>query len=177
MTSFYLGKALLLIGKTDAAAEALQRSIDRKPEKSEALQVFTALGRLYSRSQQKDKALAVWKQLEATFPGDVRVGEQIARTLAEEGQNEAALERYQLLAKQASATDESRAVGLHHRSGRDQTSLGTSRRIAQRVLNRCLTSCGHRAGFMPMFVVESKTDSWELATMQRSLTITPNKLS
>jgi len=33
------------------------------------------------------------------FPGDVAVGEHIAQTLAEEGQNEAALQRFRTLAQ------------------------------------------------------------------------------
>src|SRR6056297_679402 len=37
MASYYLGKALLQIGKADPAAEALQRAIDRKPARNEAL--------------------------------------------------------------------------------------------------------------------------------------------
>ncbi|TWU06369.1 DUF1583 domain-containing protein [Stieleria varia] len=111
MASYYLGKALLLVGRGEAAAAALERAIDRKPARNEALPVFTELGRLYGRSQQTDKALAVWNRLEQSFPGDTRVGEQIAQTLAEEGQNEEALKRYLELAKKTSASGDARGIG------------------------------------------------------------------
>ncbi|MEM9368401.1 MAG: tetratricopeptide repeat protein [Planctomycetota bacterium] len=99
--SFYLGKSLLAIGQTEKAAAAMQRAIKRKPARVEALPMFTELGRIYGRAGQGEKALDVWNQLEALFPGDARVGGQIARTLAEEGKTEDALERFQQLAKTA----------------------------------------------------------------------------
>lgn len=111
MVSYHLGKALLLVGRGEAAAKALERSIDRKPARNQALPVFTELGRLYGRSQQNEKALAVWNRLEETFPGDTRVGEQIAQTLAEEGQNEAALERYVALAKKSASAGDAKGIG------------------------------------------------------------------
>jgi len=45
------------------------------------------------------------------FPGDVRVGEQIAQTLAEEGQNEASLQRFEALAKKTASADDARSIG------------------------------------------------------------------
>jgi len=111
VASYQLGKSLLLVGRGDAAAEAFERAIERKPARNEALPVFTELGRIYSRSQQTEKALAVWTRLEKAFPGDVRVGEQIAQTLAEEGQNEAALQRFETLAQKTASTDDARSIG------------------------------------------------------------------
>ncbi len=124
MASFYLGKALLNIGRTDAAAEALQRAIQRGPARNEALPVFTELGRLYQRAQQRDKALEVWNQLEATFPGDGRVGEQIASILADEGQVEAALERYERLARTAGPADDTRTIGYQIAAAEMKRRLG-----------------------------------------------------
>ncbi len=111
MVSYYLGKALLLVGQADQAAEALERSIERGPVRNEALPVFTELGRIYQRGGQNEKALDVWNGLEKMFPGDTRVGEQIARALAEEGQTEAALQRYEKLAQQSTTSSDFRSVG------------------------------------------------------------------
>jgi len=140
MASYYLGKTLLQIGRSDAAAAALQRSIDRGPAKNEALPVFTELGRLYQRAQQSEKARQVWQQLEATFPGDARVGQQIASTLAEEGQFDAALERYERLAKAAGPADDPRviefrilAAEMKQRLGRSEDALADFEAIAGRL--------------------------------------------
>ena len=110
MVSFYRGKALIAAGDSGAASQALQRAIERKPAKRQALEVFSELGRLYQRSNQAEKALKVWQQLEETFPGDARVSEQIARTLFDEGQFPEALTRYQKLAQRSAANNDSRAV-------------------------------------------------------------------
>src|SRR5690606_9912802 len=118
------GKALLNVGRNDAAAEALQRAIQRGPARNEALPVFTELGRLYQRAQQRDKALEVWNRLEAMFPGDGRVGEQIASILADEGQVEAALERYERLARTAAPADDTRAIGYQIAAAEMKRRLG-----------------------------------------------------
>lgn len=99
LASYYLGQSLVLVGQPDAAAEAFERAIERKPPPAEMLDVFQALGRVYQRAQRNEQALAVWTRLEKLFPSDARVAEQIASTLAEEGQRDAALARYQKLAK------------------------------------------------------------------------------
>ncbi|HJT31387.1 MAG TPA: tetratricopeptide repeat protein, partial [Pirellulales bacterium] len=99
LASYYLGQSLVLVGQPDAAAEAFERAIERKPPPAEMLDVFQALGRVYQRAQRNEQALAVWTRLERLFPNDARVAEQIASTLAEEGQRDAALARYQKLAK------------------------------------------------------------------------------
>ena len=140
MASYYLGKALLQIGKADPAADALRRAIDREPARNEALPVFTELGRLYQRAQQPEKALEVWNRLEATFPGDSRVGEQIAGTLADEGQEEAALQRYERLAAEAGPADDPRVIGyriaaaeMKRRLGRTDEALSDFESIASRL--------------------------------------------
>ena len=98
---YYLGRAHLAVGQTEQAAAAMERAIDRGPARNEALPVFTELGRIYGRAGLNDKALDVWTRLEELFPGDDRVGGQIARTLAEEGNNEEAIKRYAKLATAA----------------------------------------------------------------------------
>ncbi len=99
LASYYLGQSLVLIGQPDKAAEALERSIQRKPAQADLLDIFQALGRVYQRAQKTDKALEVWNRLEKQFPNDARVQEQIATTLLEENEFAAALPRYQSLAK------------------------------------------------------------------------------
>ena len=99
LVSYYLGKSLILLGQVDAAAAALQRAIDKKPARTDLLEISQDLGRIYQRTNRNEEALAVWKRLEATFPGDQQVQEEIASILAEEGAREAALERYDVLAK------------------------------------------------------------------------------
>src|SRR5262245_5032696 len=99
MPAFYLGQSFVLVGQPDAAAEAFERAIQRKPNRVDLLDVFQALGRVYQRAQMTEQALAVWTRLELQFPDDLRVQEQIATTLAEEGQFEQALPRFEKLAK------------------------------------------------------------------------------
>ncbi|MEP3478448.1 MAG: tetratricopeptide repeat protein [Fuerstiella sp.] len=99
--SFYLGKAYLALNKTELAAEALERAIQRRPTRHEAIPIFTELGKLYGRAGASKKALAVWHRLEQQFPGDHRVAGQIAATLAEDGNLNEALTRFELLANSA----------------------------------------------------------------------------
>ena len=99
LASYYLGQSLVMIGQPDAAAEAFERAIVRKPGRTDLLDIFQALGRVYQRAQRSDKALTVWSRLEQLFPDDRRVQEQIAATLAEEGQYDQALPRYEKLAR------------------------------------------------------------------------------
>jgi tetratricopeptide (TPR) repeat protein len=101
LASYYLGQALVMVGQPDAAAEAFERAIARKPGRTDLLDIFQALGRVYQRAQRSDKALSVWSRLEQLFPDDHRVQEQIASTLAEEGQYDQALPRYEKLARAA----------------------------------------------------------------------------
>src|SRR5438876_497846 len=101
MTSYYLGQSFVLVGQPDAAAEAFERAITRRPNRNDLLDIFQALGRVYQRAQKPEQALAVWSRLERAFPDDARVQEQIASTLAEEGQLDQALPRYEKLARTA----------------------------------------------------------------------------
>jgi tetratricopeptide (TPR) repeat protein len=96
---YYLGQVLVLVGQPDAAAEAFERAITRKPNRTDLLDIFQALGRVYQRAQRSEKALGVWNRLEQMFPDDLRVQEQIASTLVEEGQYEQALPRLEKLVK------------------------------------------------------------------------------
>ncbi len=80
----------------------MERSIAREPSgRNDLLEVYQALGRLHQRGGRAEQALAVWRRLEEKFPEDLRVRERIAAALAEDGQLEPALARYQALAKNA----------------------------------------------------------------------------
>ncbi|HEV3167805.1 MAG TPA: tetratricopeptide repeat protein, partial [Isosphaeraceae bacterium] len=96
---YYVGLALVLVGQPEAAAEAFERAIERKPPRADLLEIFQALGRVHQRAHRNDQALAVWNRLEQLFPDDLRVQEQIALALAEESQPALALTRYESLAK------------------------------------------------------------------------------
>jgi tetratricopeptide (TPR) repeat protein len=101
IASYYLGQSLVLVGQPEQAAAAFERAIERKPGPADLLEIFQALGRVHQRAQRTEQALAVWDRLEKSFPGDLRVQEQIASTLVEENQLEQALPRYESLAANA----------------------------------------------------------------------------
>lgn len=92
--SWLLGRSLLDQQRPETAAVALERAIERAPQKSDLLLVFQDLGRAYRRSRRIEKANAVWQRMESEFPEDLRVKEQIAATLFEEGDLEAAIVRF-----------------------------------------------------------------------------------
>jgi tetratricopeptide (TPR) repeat protein len=97
LASYYLAQAQVRIGQTQAAVASLELAIERKPQRTDLLEIFQYLGRLHQRAQRQEQAMAVWQRLEELFPDDPRVLEQIAATLAEEGQTQQALPRYQRL--------------------------------------------------------------------------------
>ena len=101
-TTFGFGKALVAIGESDRAAEALERSLERNPERAELAEIYQLLGRIYQRSQKSERALRVWQRFETTFPDDERVQEQIITILIEEQQLPEALRRLNSLAQKAS---------------------------------------------------------------------------
>ncbi len=129
LSSYYLGKTLLLIGELDRAAEAMRRAIERKPARGDALQIFQDLGRVYQRTGRSEQALAIWSELERLFPNDAGVQEQIAAILAEEGAEQAALERYAALAK--SSKDRFRQVEMSVRAAQLKAKLGNSAEALQ----------------------------------------------
>ena len=100
LPAYYLGQSLVLIGQPEAAAEAFERAIARKPNRTDLLEIFRAWGGFINGRSGREKALSVWTRLEELFPDDPRVEEQIASTLVEEGQAEQALPRIEKLAKQ-----------------------------------------------------------------------------
>lgn len=129
LASYYLGKSLVLLGEVDEAASAMQRAIGKKPARADALQIFKDLGRIYQRTGQNEEALGVWGQLESLFPGDAGVQEQVASVLAEEGAEQAALERYERLAK--TTKDRFRRVEMSIRAAQLKAKLGSTAEALQ----------------------------------------------
>ncbi len=79
LVAYHHGQALLLLGKEEAAAQAMQRAIDLKPPRQDFLNIATQLGSLYQRAGKAEDAMKIWKQLEDSFPGDDGVRQRIAR--------------------------------------------------------------------------------------------------
>lgn len=122
LAAYYHGQALLMVGQTDEAANAMQRAIDLKPTRQDYMKMAGQLGRLYQRAGKVDQALQIWEQLETSFPGDDGVRQQIARIMIEEGDVAGALARYDTLSKEARSPNDKivfamRAADLRSRMG------------------------------------------------------------
>jgi tetratricopeptide (TPR) repeat protein len=99
ITHWWLARAFAGVQKTEDARIAFERAIACRPAKIDLLEIYKDLARLLQQTGKTDEALQVWKRVEDEFPGDLRVLEQIAATLATEGRWDDALTRYQSLAK------------------------------------------------------------------------------
>ena len=152
LASYYLGRSLILVGETEEAAAAFERAIERKPQRADALEIYQALGRIYQRSHKAEEALRVWNRLEAAFPDDARVQEQIATILADENDHKAALARYNKLAK--TAKDRYRKVQYSLAAGALQIRLGQQKEAL--------------AGFEKQ-LSELKPDSWLFRDVRRRI--------
>ena len=128
LAAYYHGQALLLVGRNDDAGVAMQRALDLKPPRQEFLKIAGQLGRLYQRDGRTEDALAIWEQLEESFPGDDGVRQRIARVMMEEGDTSGALQRFDSLAKSAKTPNDQivfalRAAELRIRSGAKQEAI------------------------------------------------------
>lgn len=112
MSHWTLAKAFIMAQKPDEAIASLEKAIACRPAKIDLLEIYKELARNLQRAQRTDDALNAWKRLESEFPGDLRVKEQIAATLAEDGRWEEALIRYQALAKESKNSDQRVAANL-----------------------------------------------------------------
>ncbi|MEM9827084.1 MAG: tetratricopeptide repeat protein, partial [Planctomycetota bacterium] len=101
MASYQLGRSLLQIGQTQAAAAAITRATGRNPSRAEATEIFTTLAQIYSRAGNRDKAIEVWNQLQQQFPGDSKIGGRIAEELARAGDAAEARKRFLKLSETA----------------------------------------------------------------------------
>lgn len=100
MASYYMGLSQNLLGQPEEAVASMERAIERRPPPADLLEIYQQLGRIHQRAQRNDEALKVWSRLESDFPNDIRVQEQIAVSLLEEGRFDQALPRYEALSKQ-----------------------------------------------------------------------------
>ena len=103
LPSWYLARAQLQLGATEAAIAAFEQSLSRRPARSDLLELYRDYAVALTRAQRNDEALSVWKRLEAAFPGDRRVAQLVAESLGREGRWSDALERFEALA--STATD------------------------------------------------------------------------
>jgi tetratricopeptide (TPR) repeat protein len=95
--AYYRGQCLLRMGEPTQAADAFEIAIQRKPTRIILLEVFEQLGRTHLRQNRKDLAIGAWTRLEALFPNDLHVLEQIASIQNQEGDYQNALPRYERL--------------------------------------------------------------------------------
>lgn len=98
LAPYYLAQSQLRIGQSTSAVASMERAIACHPRRADLLEIYQQLGRIHQRAQRTDEAMQVWTRLESLFPDDARVLEQIAITLAEEGQPALALPKYEKLA-------------------------------------------------------------------------------
>jgi len=103
---WYLGKARTMNRQFGLAAESFERAIKCGPAKTDLLEIYKELARAMQRSQQDSKALEVWQRLENLFPGDLRVKEQIATALAQDGRWQDALTRYEAMATESTHAEQ-----------------------------------------------------------------------
>ena len=99
VASFSLGQNLMTLNRWEDAAAALERAIQRKPAPTDFLDLFQTLGRVRQRLVPGDKVVEVWTRLEKLVPNDPRVPELVAKTLLDDGHWEAALPRFEALAR------------------------------------------------------------------------------
>jgi tetratricopeptide (TPR) repeat protein len=97
--SAFLAEMLIVQGRLQEAADALERSLQRKPIQSDMIKNSEKLGGIYERLGNSLKAGEVWTRLEATFPNNIDVLTRIAETLEREGKFEEALKQYQKLSE------------------------------------------------------------------------------
>ncbi|MCA9140504.1 MAG: tetratricopeptide repeat protein, partial [Planctomycetales bacterium] len=106
MSSYYFALALQAAGNTDEAVVAFQRSIDRKPSRREAADVYFELSHLQTQAKKTQEAIATLASLQERFPGDQEIGQRIARTLVAERLFPAALDKYSELADSTQQPEE-----------------------------------------------------------------------
>ena len=106
MAHWSLARAFSMAHRTDEAVASLEQALKCEPAKQDLLEIYKELARNLHRAQKPAEALQVWQRLEAEFPGDLRVREQIAATLAEDGRWDESLTRYLALAQDSKIADQ-----------------------------------------------------------------------
>ena len=101
-----LARAFSMAHRTDEAVASLEQALKCEPAKPDLMEIYKELARSRQRAQKPAEALQVWQRLESEFPGDLRVREQIAATLAEDGRWDESLTRYLALAQDSKIADQ-----------------------------------------------------------------------
>ncbi|MDR2116663.1 MAG: hypothetical protein LBP87_09830 [Planctomycetaceae bacterium] len=94
---FYLGEIRIAQGRLREAINALEISVQRKPQRADIRNVLQTLGRAYERFGDSKKSENIWNQLEELFPDDAEMLVQIAELLESENRYSEALKRYEKL--------------------------------------------------------------------------------
>lgn len=102
---WYLGRTRIMNRQLELSIQSLERAAECRPAKTDLLEIYKELARTLQRSQQDAKALEVWQRLENLFPGDMRVKEQIAMALAQDGRWLDALKRYESMASESNVPE------------------------------------------------------------------------
>lgn len=165
MLSFYRAQSEVFAGKTSDAIESFERALTKNPTKVERLQIEESLGRLYLRTQQRDKAAEVWKRLENAFPKDLLVSERIAQINQSEGNLPEALKRFQSLASESKDNDrrfefECIAAALQAQSGKAVDAIATYERIASQLKPDSWRYKEMRRRIENIFMASNDFDGW-----------------
>ncbi len=131
VASWYLGEELLRIGSPADAAAALERAITRKPPRADLLEIHQQLAAVHQQTGNAAAAIEILNRLEAEFPGDERVMEQVAAALVDGGQHEAALQRFEQLAR--SSADRSKRSEFAVRAAEQLLELGREAEAVRRL--------------------------------------------
>ena len=99
--AFLRGAVLARQQRPDEAATAFAKAIGLNPPRSELLDLYKRLGRLYLQQGKTAEALSNFSQMAEKFPDDRQVLEELAQLLAEERQIDEAIRRWEQVAKLA----------------------------------------------------------------------------
>ena len=153
MPPIVLSRALQFIGDLDGARAAFERALTRQPNRLDVLDGGLLLGQSLQRHGLKSAAEHVWQQIDALFPNDVRVQEQLASAIARSGEHALAAARFEQLARNATEAN-------------DRVAFKT-RALEERVLNGTKL-----AEVLPQFEALQrglKPDSWQAKQLHQRL--------
>ena len=164
---YYLGQALVLVGQPEQAAAAFERALEAQAAAQRpARDLPGARTRLPAHPEDRPGP-PVWNRLEALFPDDPRVQEQIASALAEENQPAAGPARASRRWPR-SVTDPFRQVQLAMQAADLKVRLGRSERGSPRLRGACSPSSGPIAGSTARSAARSRRSSSATTTRPAS---------
>lgn len=100
VTSLALGLAARAAGDSQTAIGAFERAIQKQPAKADLRTLYQQLARLHQQAGHPEQALQTWQELEAAFPRDPSIREDVATRLQQAGQLQPALQRWKQLARE-----------------------------------------------------------------------------